>query len=187
MAQSRHKDEEKRKAWRARQRARHTERYNSDPEYKEHIRQKARNAYSRNPEKEKTRHTEWVTNNRDKARESARQYYHESRKNNISWALRNRLGNRIRMALKRGSKKTNVTELCGCSLDFLMGYLASSFQEGMSWENFGEWHIDHIKPCLLFNLDDQEEQKKCFNYTNLQPLWKIDNLKKGTSFAIEIR
>ena len=50
----------------------------------------------------------------------------------------------------------------------------------MTWENHGEWHIDHIKPCSSFNLIDIEEQKQCFHYSNLQPLWKIDNLTKGS-------
>ena len=50
----------------------------------------------------------------------------------------------------------------------------------MSWENYGEWHIDHIKPCASFALSIEEEQHKCFHYSNLQPLWSIDNLKKGS-------
>lgn len=49
----------------------------------------------------------------------------------------------------------------------------------MGWDNYGEWHIDHIIPCSSFNLSILEDQKKCFHYTNTQPLWKIDNLRKG--------
>ena len=60
-------------------------------------------------------------------------------------------------------------------------YLEAKFQYGMSWENYGEWHVDHIKPCSSFNLEDPEEQKKCFHYKNLQPLWAKDNLAKGAS------
>ena len=52
----------------------------------------------------------------------------------------------------------------------------------MTWENHGVWHIDHIKPCCQFNLIDEEEQKKCFHYTNLQPLWAKDNLSKGGKY-----
>lgn len=52
----------------------------------------------------------------------------------------------------------------------------------MSWDNFGEWYIDHIKPCCSFDLTDIEQQKKCFHYTNLQPLWAIDNLKKSGKY-----
>jgi hypothetical protein len=53
------------------------------------------------------------------------------------------------------------------------------FTEGMSWDNYGEWHIDHILPCSSFDLADIEQQKICFNYKNLQPLWAEDNLRKG--------
>jgi hypothetical protein len=65
---------------------------------------------------------------------------------------------------------------------FLKGYLAGKFKDGMTWENHGEWHIDHIKPCASFNLLDEGEQKKCFHYTNLQPLWASENLSKGCKF-----
>jgi hypothetical protein len=50
----------------------------------------------------------------------------------------------------------------------------------MNWENQGEWHIDHILPCASFDLTKEEEQRKCFHYTNLQPLWAKDNMIKGS-------
>jgi hypothetical protein len=88
---------------------------------------------------------------------------------------------RLWRALKnqKADKKYRTKQLTGCELLFLKGYLEAKFTEGMSWENHGEWHIDHIKPCCSFDLKDEEEQKKCFHYTNLQPLWAKDNLSKG--------
>jgi putative phage-type endonuclease len=65
-----------------------------------------------------------------------------------------------------------------CDLDEC-DFLETKFKEGMTWENHGEWHIDHIKPCASFNLLDDYEQKKCFHYKNLQPLWATENLRKG--------
>lgn len=71
-------------------------------------------------------------------------------------------------------------ELVGCAIPFLRGYLEAKFKVGMSWSNHGAgWHIDHIKPCASFNLLDEKEQKKCFHYKNLQPLWAEENLSKG--------
>ena len=70
-------------------------------------------------------------------------------------------------------------KLCGCSLEKLKQHLESQFTEGMTWDNKGDWHVDHIKPCASFDLTNPEEQKKCFHYTNLQPLWALDNMKKG--------
>jgi hypothetical protein len=77
-------------------------------------------------------------------------------------------------------KRCKTMELTGCSLEELTQYIESKFITGMSWENYGEWHIDHIRPCASFNLEDIEEQKKCFHWSNLQPLWAKDNLRKGS-------
>lgn len=86
---------------------------------------------------------------------------------------------RICHALKRNSKASSSEDLLGCSLSELRDYLAGKFTEGMSWGNYGKWHIDHIKPCHSFNLEIESQQRECFHYTNLQPLWATDNFKKG--------
>tara|TARA_B100000795_G_C22748876_1_gene418511 strand:- start:74 stop:1024 length:951 start_codon:yes stop_codon:yes gene_type:complete len=98
----------------------------------------------------------------------------------LSKTLRSRLGSALR---NQSAKKRNTTmNLTGCTINFLKGYLEAKFIEGMTWENHGEWHIDHIKPCCSFNLEDDEEHKKCFHYSNLQPLWAIDNLSKSGKY-----
>ena len=58
----------------------------------------------------------------------------------------------------------------------------------MTWENHTThgWHIDHVKPCAVFDLSKPEEQKKCFHYTNLQPLWAKENLSKSGSWNAHI-
>ena len=78
-------------------------------------------------------------------------------------------------------KKESVLNLTGCSIDFLKTYLEQKFTIGITWENYGKrgWHIDHIRPCSSFNMENLEEQKTCFHYTNLQPLWWRDNISKG--------
>lgn len=69
--------------------------------------------------------------------------------------------------------------LIGCEIDYLLYHIQEQFNPGMTWDNYGDWHIDHIKPCANFDLSKPEEQRKCFNYTNLQPLWAEENLIKG--------
>ena len=91
------------------------------------------------------------------------------------------LRNRFNMFIKKNFKKSSALVLLGCSLEELQKYLEQQFTEGMSWDNQGirGWHIDHIIPCSSFDLTDIEQQKKCFHYTNLQPLWWYDNLSKS--------
>ena len=73
----------------------------------------------------------------------------------------------------------NTFELVGCSKDELATFLEAEFTEGMTWDNYGMWHVDHMRPCCAFDLEDLEEQKKCFHWTNLQPLWANANCSKG--------
>lgn len=135
---------------------------------------------------------------REKNREKIRNYMREYRKNGYNkirmekekqrllnepeYAILKRLRNRILQALKNNYKTSSTTNLLGCSLEDFKKYFESKFIDGMSWKIFlqtDKIHIDHIRPCASFDLSKEDEQKKCFHYTNLQPLWKEDNLKKG--------
>lgn len=105
----------------------------------------------------------------------------EQRKNPI-YRLKINLRRRIIHALNGSLKAQHTFELLGCDIETFKLHLESKFQTDMSWPNYGQWHIDHIKPCCLFDLSKPEEQKTCFHYTNLQPLWAKDNLKKARHF-----
>jgi hypothetical protein len=89
---------------------------------------------------------------------------------------------RIWFALKRKYKSKSTIKLLGCSIEECWQHLESKFQPGMTKENHGLWHVDHIRPCASFDLTDPEQQKICFHYTNLEPMWAIDNLKKGAKY-----
>ncbi len=93
------------------------------------------------------------------------------------------LKNRIYECLKLNKtiKSKRTMELIGCDRDCLVKWLESKFVEGMTWQNHGVrgWHIDHVIPCASFDLTDIEQQKKCFHYTNLQPLWAKQNRIKS--------
>ena len=87
-------------------------------------------------------------------------------------------------ATRHGFKKPKRNETFGCDHAFLRNYLESKFSAGMSWSNYGQWHIDHIRPCASFDLRDPEQVKACFHYSNLQPLWAVDNMKKGDAWSV---
>lgn len=116
-----------------------------------------------------------------------KQYTKYRRETDINFKIRQCLGSRISNALKRNVKSAHTIELIGCSIEYLKYYLQLQFTKGMTWKNYGngnhgksniEWQIDHIRPCCAFDLSKKSEQLKCFNYTNLQPLWAIDNRHK---------
>ncbi len=91
--------------------------------------------------------------------------------------LRSRCAN----AVRRGTKHSSLSEYLGCSIPELKTHLESKWQPGMSWDNYTYrgWHIDHIRPLASFDLADPGQFKVAFHYTNLQPLWALDNLQKS--------
>ena len=132
--------------------------------------------------------------NKEKLLESKKLYFQKNKEriniqvirkysNDIQFKLKVLLSNRVRKSLKNQNilKKTKTVKLIGCSWQEARDHLQSQFKEGMTWENHGKygWHIDHIIPCSSFDLTDPEQQKKCFHYTNIQPLWWHENLSKG--------
>jgi len=100
-------------------------------------------------------------------------------------AIAGRLRTRIRSALKNNSRTISTNELIGCEIENFKEYLENMFEVGMSWENYGEWHIDHRKPCASFDLSNPSQQVICFHYTNLQPMWAAENISKNDSFVEE--
>jgi len=92
------------------------------------------------------------------------------------------LRSRVSHALSRNSKSASTETLVGCSMDELRDHLEYRFTAGMTWDNYGEWHVDHIKPCAMFDFSIDSHQFECFHYTNMQPLWAIDNYKKGIKY-----
>jgi hypothetical protein len=109
-------------------------------------------------------------------------YIYNRRKIDIIFKLVGNLRIRINLALKGNPKDSTTLKLVGCSVDFLKQHLQSKFTKGMSWSNYGKWHVDHIRPCASFDLSKVKEQRKCFHYTNLQPLWALDNLRKKKKY-----
>jgi len=133
----------------------------------------------------------YVDNNKEKVKQSKKEWFEKNPNYRNEWTINNykndflfRLVNimraRTRLFLKSKNikKKNNTFEIVGCSPEFLKEYLEKQFTEGMNWDLFGKHiHIDHIIP-LSFAKTEEEAYKLC-HYTNLQPLWAEDNLKKS--------
>lgn len=144
------------------------------------------NYYAENREKKLKYTKDYRNKNREKINKKAREY----EKTDVNSRMRRNLSSRIRIAVKvqSSNKAYKTMELIGCKIEDLRSHLESKFVTGMSWENYGRrqgkwgWEIDHIVPCACFDLTKEEEQKKCFHWTNLQPLWRRDNSSKNHSF-----
>ena len=99
----------------------------------------------------------------------------------INFRLENLCRSRVYKALKFNHKSARTMELIGCTVDELRQHLESLFEPWMTWENQGRggWDVDHIIACATFDLTDPEQQRACFNWSNLQPMEHIENIKKG--------
>lgn len=154
----------------------------------EEIKEKRKEYYYNNREKVIKLNTDYVERNKGKVRERQRKNHIKRKKTDIQYSIIKVLRTRVASAVKRGGYKCNKTmDLVGCTISELIIYLESKFSDGMSWDNYGfyGWHIDHKIPCASFDMTDVDEQKKCFHYSNLQPLWAVDNFKKGAKIIFK--
>lgn len=162
-----------------RQNAAARQRWRSNPEIA-----KARKEYEkRNKEKK----SEWSRNYRNKNLEKCRaqQVERERRRRQNDPYVRMVHYQRNRMyffATKRGAAKPKRDEIFGCDHLFFRDYIAQLFKPGMSWENYGKWHLDHIRPCDSFDLTAPAQVKECWHFSNLQPLWGWENMAKSNKW-----
>ena len=128
-----------------------------------------------NPEKYKVYRNNWYKKN---SKNLIKKLKHR-RNTDLLYKLRIGVRTRIKIALKNNSKRGRTIELIGIDIVGLKNYLETKFTDGMTWENYGlyGWHIDHIIP--LSSAKNEDEFTKLCHYTNLQPLWTEDNLKKS--------
>jgi hypothetical protein len=114
---------------------------------------------------------------------ACKKYAANRAKTDHEFAMKLRLRSRVSAAVRRGraTKSAKTMDLIGCTTKDLCAHIQSQFVDGMTWENAGRygWHIDHIIPCAAFDLTDPKQQRMCFHYTNLRPLWGSENMNKG--------
>jgi hypothetical protein len=148
-----------------------------------------KDSYQKDIQGQRDRASAWRKANPDKIKLAQRNWTRSKIANDLNYRLLSLFRRRIYSAIKANSAKKayKTIELLGCSVQEVREHLEKLFKEGMSWDNYGQhgWTIDHIKPCSLFDFTLPEEQKKCFHYTNLQPLWALENILKSNKFKQE--
>jgi hypothetical protein len=138
-----------------------------------------------NPEESTRRVTEYVKANREKVNAWRRENHNTRRGVDLDFSLKLRLRRRMNGALLAADATASAStmKLLGCKPSELRAHLEAQFSDGMGWDNYGEWEVDHIRPCASFDLTDPVQQRKCFHYGNLQPLWKSVNRSKGAKLV----
>lgn len=136
-------------------------------------------SYEKNKDIIKKKATDYYNKNKEAALKVANERAKRRRKEDPYYKVVRNLRNRLYYALinPNWKKNTHFSQYIGCDRETLMNHLSSKFKDNMSFENYGEWHIDHIIP--LSSAKSEEELYRLCHYTNLQPLWGIDNIKKG--------
>ena len=111
--------------------------------------------------------------------------YRRKRMQNPTNRVRHNLSKRLQQIMRsngRSKDSINTAQALGCSVDFLRRHIESQFTRGMTWENYGSfWQVDHIQPCASFDHSDDEQIKKCWHFSNLQPLRSEENNTKADS------
>ena len=155
-----------------------------EKEHAEAIRSRKAAFFQANKDEVYARRRVYIEANREKTNAQQYEYARNKLKTDINYKLAKNLRTRLYYALKGiGFKRGSSVHDLGCSLDELKLHLESLFQPGMTWKNYGNkkdsWSIDHIKPLSKFDLSNQEQFLEANNYKNLQPLWHLENIRKG--------
>ena len=115
-----------------------------------------------------------ICNNDSHRRDKIKEYYSKPQVK-----IKNKYMGKLYNALKNSYNPKDFEEIFGCSVLNMQMHLEQGFDKNMNWNNYGEWHVDHIIPCDSFDLTKDGDLKQCFHWSNLQPLWASDNIRKS--------
>jgi hypothetical protein len=134
--------------------------------------------YVHNKEHAIRRNRAYELANSDAVRSRKRNYVNKRRAEDLNFRIASNLRARVSRAIKNSFKHSTLSIYLGCTIEELKKHLESQFEPGMTWDNYGQWEIDHIYPLAKANLVDPMVFVEVCRYTNLQPLWKLDNKVK---------
>ena len=164
--------------------------HNSEIDRQRYLRQREKKlAYQKQQRLDKPEYMKkYRINNKEKIRQTVNAWRQHKTKTDLNFRLKQNIKTRIISVLNGTSKSKNTAELLGCSIEQFKMYLEAQFwkDERIDWITYGPkgWHLDHIRPCASFDLTDPDQQKACFHYTNLQPLWWDENIAKADKFKM---
>jgi hypothetical protein len=130
----------------------------------------------------------WDRENRDRLKPQRRNAERVRWESEPRYRLSKLIAHRMRLSLQEGKQGRHWETLVGYTVLDLKAHIESLFLPGMTWDNYGNWHIDHIKPIAAFTFSSSEDAafQECWALSNLRPLWATDNLKKGAKWKEEL-
>lgn len=137
--------------------------------------------YERNSEKMKAAAARWYRENSGRVAAYQKNRYQSEESYRLIKLMRARLLTALRKNQKEGVAVRNL----GCSIERFREHIAAQFAPGMTWDNHGEWHLDHVRPLASFDLTDDDQVRVACHYSNIQPLWAEDNHAKSRKFRKE--
>ena len=131
----------------------------------------------------------WKEKRRDEARKRNYQYWRSRYDSDPAFRILECCRRRLRKLVLQNGATTpaRMLELLGCDRHHLVEHIERQFLPGMSWKNHGRWHIDHVRPCSSFDLTDPVQLRECFHWTNLQPMWAKQNIRKSDRWDGQLR
>jgi hypothetical protein len=151
--------------------------YRENEDYRNKMNENRKKYRLDNIEKEREKYKNYYHENKVKLRKINNEYKSKKLKMDPFFRMKKNLSDRIRKLLSEGKGGRKTLDIVGLNYEDFKNYIENLFVDGMSWDNYGFWHLDHIKPICLAKTE--EEILKFNHYTNLQPLWAEDNLKKN--------
>ncbi len=146
---------------------------------KEHIDTYNKEYYQQNREVHLNRGRAWYRANRERRVMQTIEYASHRRDTDLNFRLACNLRSRLSIAVRHCQKAGSAVADLGITIPEFKLWIYSQFEGGMGWDNYGEWHLDHVKPLASFDLTDREQFLEACNWLNYQPLWAEDNLRKG--------
>ena len=171
-----------------RERDRKRKKYQTDEAYRESRKKKTIDRFHALSPTEKTERSRRNRAQRDPEvlKKYHREYFRTRSEEDVNFKLISSLRTRTAAAIRdgKGVKQQKTEELLGCTVSEARDHIESQFEEGMSWENWAMdgWHLDHIRPCISFDMTEERQQFVCFNFRNQMPLWGESNISKNDNY-----
>jgi len=133
---------------------------------------------------------QWKAENKERVKSYNKDYMREYKHTPQfrAWKKRpeNKITDNIRKRLRdvMSGKRSGKSAILGCNTEQLRTHIEKQFKRGMSWDNYGKWHVDHIQPLASFDLQDENQCAIACNYINLRPMWAQANMEKGATITV---